>query len=644
MLTLAAFGAVHADPNPFPRPPALEADVQFWQRIYSKVSTHGGLLHDDRHLDIVYEELTFPTGLSFRERSNLVDTVRAHYERMLRRLGTGARDDLSDDERRVLALFPVTVSDATLTDAADHVRFQLGQSDRFREGLVRSGTWEKHVEDTLRREGLPGDLAALPHVESSFNPRAYSKVGAAGLWQFMRGTGKRWLRVDGTIDERLDPYKSTLAAAQFLNINYSMLGTWPLALTAWNHGAAGMKRAKEEMGTDDITTILRNYQGRTFGFASRNFYVSFLAALEVDRNAERYFGKVDRMPRDDSRTVRLPALMPAQALEKALGTDPETLRSLNMSLLDPIWAGRKPVPRGFELRVPAGVDPGRLLTRLGQKSRDDAPRERVVTVGRGDTLDRIATQFGFRTRELAEFNHVSPRDVHPGMTIKVPSAVPTAETAQLTGPEADAPSVGSSGGAAAVPESPPATHVVAHGESLGSIARETGVPAAVQAAPNASEPREGGADTADYAVRDGFVRVEAGETLGALAHWGGVSVSRLLQINHLKADGSVPLGHRVRIELAGTDAAGFEARRVAYHRGMEAAFFSTHRLTGSDARVAQAGDTLWTLTRQGQIPVWLLRRYNPDVDFSLLRPGMPIKIPRVDAPDNNSDLGKGVHP
>ena len=152
-----------------------------------------------------------------------------------------------------------------------------------------------------------------------------------------RGTGKRWLRVDGTVDERLDPYKSTLAAAQFLNINYSILGTWPLALTAWNHGAGGMRKAKEELGTDDITTIIRNYQGRTFGFASRNFYVSFLAALEVDRNAERFFGRLDRQPRDDSRTVRLPALMPAQTLERALGTDRDTNRKstrLNSSHTD----------------------------------------------------------------------------------------------------------------------------------------------------------------------------------------------------------------------------------------------------------------------------------------------------------------------
>jgi membrane-bound lytic murein transglycosylase D len=704
VLSLAWAATVVADPAQFPRPAALEPDVQFWERIYSKVSTHGGLLHDDRHLDVVYEELNFPPGLSSKERSNLVDTVRAHYERILRHLGTGNRDDLSDDERRVLALFPPTVSNEVLTEAADHVRFQLGQSDRFREGLVRSGAWEKHVEETLRREGLPGELSALPHVESSFNPRAYSKVGAAGLWQFMRGTGKRWLRVDGTVDERLDPYKSTLAAAQFLNINYSILGTWPLALTAWNHGAGGMRRAKEELGTDDITTIVRNYQGHTFGFASRNFYVSFLAALDVDRNAERFFGRVDRMPHDDSRTVRLPALVPAQALEKTLGTDRETLRALNLSLLEPIWEGRRPVPRGYELRVPAGVDAGRLLAKLGHATHDDSAKERSVVVGRSDTLDRIATQYGLRTKELAEYNHVTSRDIHPGMTLRVPTVgslpEPSAASVAPT-PAAVAAEVATA--PAATPERPqPEYHVVVHGESLSGIAHATGVSVAsllalnglaradlvregqklrlqdsgttateaahidtvlpptvessrVAPAPSATEAaddsgvwardrKEGVEDPADYSVAKGTIVIQAAETLGMLAKWSGVSVDRLRAMNHLKPSDPMVLGHRIKVELVGVDAAGFEARRTEYHRSIEAAYFEAHRLVGVDHHPMHAGDTLWTLTQKGQIPVWLLRQYNPDVDFSTVRVGTTVNVPQVQAVDAVTPAGKGNKP
>ena len=95
----------------------------------------------------------------------------------------------------------------------------------------------------FRDQGMPDDLALLPHVESSFNVRAYSKYGAAGVWQFMRGTGRRFMKVDYVVDESLDPITATRAAARLLRENYAILGTWPLALTAYNHGAAGMARA-----------------------------------------------------------------------------------------------------------------------------------------------------------------------------------------------------------------------------------------------------------------------------------------------------------------------------------------------------------------------------------------------------------------
>jgi len=629
---VAAPGNVQADPVHFPRPAALEPDVQFWERIYAKVSTHGGLLHDDRHLDIVYEELNFQAGLSTRERSMLVDTVRAHYERILRHLGAGVREGLSDDESRVLGLFPANVSNAVLAEAAEHVRFQLGQSDRFREGLIRSGAWEKHVEETLRREGLPDELSALPHVESSFNPRAYSKVGAAGLWQFMRSTGQRWLRVDGTIDERLDPYKSTLAAAQFLNINYSILGTWPLALTAWNHGAGGMRRAKEELGTDDITTIVRNYQGKTFGFASRNFYVSFLAALEVDRNAEKFFGRLDRRPHDDSRTVRLPALMPAQTLEKALGTDRETLRALNLSLLDPVWVGRRPVPKGYELRVPAGVDPGRLLARVGQAAREGGDSERTVTVGKGETLDRIATQYGLRARDLADYNQVAPRDVRPGMTLRVPAA-PPAEKERDAVPVMEA----ATSGAVIVPTSPMPSSV------SGLSAAKKKIEPVLSEEPGVlhQEGRAASADPADYTVTRDSIVVQAAETLGQVARWAGLTEARLRDLNHLTQQDSLALGRHLKIELVGVDAAGFEARRIAYHQSLESAYFNTHRITGAQRHRLRSGETLWTLTRRGQIPVWLLRQYNPDVDFATARPGTDINLPIIELVDGESAESTG---
>ena len=180
------------------------------------------------------------------------------------------------------ALFPPGVSRATLGAAVDRVRFQRGHAERFRDGLVRAGQWEPHIRRVFRDAGLPQELVSLPHVESSFNPAAYSKVGAAGLWQFMPGTGKRFLRIDRVVDERYDPWRSSEAAAALLRENYRITGAWPLAVTAYNHGAGGMMRAVKQLGTKDISVIIDRYQSETFGFASRNFYTEFLAAHDVE--------------------------------------------------------------------------------------------------------------------------------------------------------------------------------------------------------------------------------------------------------------------------------------------------------------------------------------------------------------------------
>ena len=255
-------------------------------------------------------------------------------------------------ERRVRALWPETVSARALNEAAGRVRFQLGQADRFRAGLIRAGAYEAHIAETLANMGLPAELSALPHVESSFDPEAYSKAGAAGLWQFMRSTGRRFMRIDSTVDERMDPYRATVAAAQLLRFNFSLFGTWPLALTAYNHGASGMRRAKEKQGTDDIVTIIRTHQSRTFGFASRNYYVAFLAALEIDRNPEQYFGTLTRRAEVKTHPFELPAYVRVCALERTLGVDRHTLRALNPSLTAAVWSGERYVPRGFVLRLP----------------------------------------------------------------------------------------------------------------------------------------------------------------------------------------------------------------------------------------------------------------------------------------------------
>jgi membrane-bound lytic murein transglycosylase D len=275
-----------ADDGLFPRPAELEPDVQFWRSIFTEYSTDEGVLHDNRNLAVVYEMLPMPDSTSRSARNRKVQRRREHYQTILRSLASGKRDGLNSEQQRVLALWPTDVSNAELRAAIDRVRFQHGLSDRFRDGLVRAGRWRDHVHNEFGQLGVPLQLAALPHVESSYNPDARSHVGASGIWQFTRSTGRRFMQVDHVLDERNDPFIATRAAARLLAYNHSIAGNWPMAITAYNHGLAGVRRAMRAHGDNALVDILRTYDGRAFGFASRNFYVAFLAAMEVDQNGE----------------------------------------------------------------------------------------------------------------------------------------------------------------------------------------------------------------------------------------------------------------------------------------------------------------------------------------------------------------------
>src|SRR5579872_1000441 len=403
-LSALAPQSVSAAEGAMPRPRALERDVQFWIRVYTEITTNSGFLHDENNLGVVYETVHFGPNTSPRERQTLVDAARDRYAAALRRIATST-EALSPEDQRIRDLWGDEGTPARLLDATNHVRFQLGQSDRFRAGLGRAGQWETHIAETLANLGLPPELAVLPHVESSFNPAAYSKVGAAGLWQFMRSTGRRYMRIDGAVDDRLDPFRSTEAAAQLLAYNYRLLGSWPLALTAYNHGAEGMRRAKESLGTDDIVEIVRNYRSPTFGFASRNFYVSFLAALEIDHNPEKYFGQIEHSAEAKFQELQLPVRTSINALQRALGIDVDKLRALNPALLPACWRGQRPVPSGYRLRLPLAdtrwtsdllaqrLAPGGELVAVSHES----SRHRVL---RGETLASIAGQYGMTPRAL----------------------------------------------------------------------------------------------------------------------------------------------------------------------------------------------------------------------------------------------------
>lgn len=612
--------------TPFEHPPALERDIRFWIRVYTEVTTDGGLLHDDWNLGVVYEVLRFDAADSPAQREHHVALAKARYAELLRRFAAGDTENLTPHERRILDAFGEKTTAAEFRDAIQGIRFQLGQADRFREGLIRSQLYERNISNVLAQRGVPAEIGALPHVESSFNPAAYSRVGAAGLWQFMPSTARRYMRVDGVVDERLDPYTATEAAANLMLYNYRLVGTWPLAVTAYNHGPGGLRRAQDELGTSDIAVIVKRYQGSTFGFASRNFYVAFLAALEVDRNAEKYFGAMTHLPDTQSTVVELPDYIPVDALAKAFKVDMGALQVLNPALRPPIWNGSRFVPRGYGLRLPGTRQSSEIAdgwSRLAPAQRYVAQRnDGTHKMRRGETLAGVAAASGVSlSRLLAANGWTAPHEAARGEAVRIPLPASRATAASPTLAASEAPP------AAAVPALAPAAASAPPPREPVSERQAESTALLPAAAPS------GTGDSTDYGVRaDNTVIVQPGETLGHFADWSKVSSGSLRTLNKLHKSAMVTIGHKVKLDLSKVSADQFATARRDYHRQLQDEFFATHKIAETETYAVKRGDSLWIIAQQhGDLPVWLISQYNPDVDLGDMRPGTTITLPRIAA-------------
>ena len=298
-------------PETFHTPPALEKNVKFWIDIYTKYSTDQGLLHDSENIDLIYETLDFShisarrdlnSGQKERMRTKLVKEGKKRIEVLLKKLEK-VKDptSLSAEEKRVYDYFQTISEKDKFKEAArkGRLRFQLGQRDRLIQGIFFSGRYLEDFERIFREAGLPVELTRLPFVESSFNVLARSRVGASGLWQIMSYTARRQLMMNAAIDKRNHPIEATKMATKILRYNYELLDSWPLAITGYNHGPAGVKRLTQTLHTRDLAELGRgnSYSGkgkkRRLGFASRNFFPSLLAILEVESKAPFYFGTLN---------------------------------------------------------------------------------------------------------------------------------------------------------------------------------------------------------------------------------------------------------------------------------------------------------------------------------------------------------------
>jgi len=343
----------------FPRSPQLETQVAFWRNVYSRWNHGQVALHDNKFMGLVYEVIELPGAIKDSytpEQEQLVKDKRMQLQAQLdeldQKIRTGAPLN-AHENALALKIAQSAGSRSAIQGSSERVRAQRGLRERFKRGLEISGRYHRAISDIFRNAGLPEDLAYLPHVESSFQTNAKSSVGATGIWQFTGPAAKTFMNVDESIDERLDPVIATHGAARYLKHAYNKLGSWPLALTSYNHGIGGISKAKERYG-HDFDRMVKEYDGPQFGFASRNFYAEYLAARDIALQPQLYFpeGVMYERPLEHKR-ITLDNNLFASDIARKYQVDLTTLIAINPAWSDKTRAGRIALAAGTQIWLPA---------------------------------------------------------------------------------------------------------------------------------------------------------------------------------------------------------------------------------------------------------------------------------------------------
>jgi membrane-bound lytic murein transglycosylase D len=298
----------------------------------------------------------------------------------------------------------------------------------------RAGRYLNMIRSILRSRDLPEELAYTAMIESGYNPLAVSRAGAKGMWQFMAGTARRYgLRVDNWCDERLDPEKSTVAAASYLRDLYNIFGSWTLAQAAYNAGEVKVSRAMRATGSSDFWFLARTNHLRT---ETKEFVPQIHAATMIGWDPGRYGFEFNEPAPLDVEHVVVPPSTDLRRLATTSGVTIETLRSLNPVLV------RAVTPPGttWDLRVPVGsrpavtaalaskrhAQPEVLRGRSGKVAAAPGPDYHVVRPQ--DTVASIAKRYGVSVGDVLRWNRLQDQArIHPGDRLRIADARPSVE-------------------------------------------------------------------------------------------------------------------------------------------------------------------------------------------------------------------------
>lgn len=523
----AASGKAADEAILFPRYDLLKPNVVFWTKVFSEYSENQSVIHDMHHLDIVFEVLDFSSEAAYLDKEALrklrskEEAAAIARNRTLLEQVHAARsrpETLGVEQRRIYDLLAKVEGDSRFLDASTAVRSQRGLRERTQQALEISGKYLPAMEGVFQTYSLPLRLTRLPLVESSFNVEAYSKVGAAGLWQFIPSSARIYMRLNDVVDDRRDPWTSTDAAARHLRDDYAMLGSWPLALTAYNHGRGGIARGLAATGGTELPDLIRGYNSKNFGFASRNFYAEFLAASDVERNWRKHFGEIERKTPVEFDVVETHHYVPYETLRRLCEADDEVFRRLNPAYRPEVIAGKLYVPPGHLIRVPAGAAQSFTVAygQLGDHERFSKQRVNHLLhkVRRGETLSGIAVRYGVTQDSIRAGNRVGKKGMlRIGQVLKI---VPHSE-------------------------SRPGPVTVAVGESKPGLTRAE--KRASDAVTSKAKKKSSGTSYRTHKVR-------SGQTLTSIARTYKVSIRELRRANDLGNSSDIRVGEKLRVPVS----------------------------------------------------------------------------------------------
>ncbi len=321
-------------------------------------------------------------------------------------------DDVIDDwaDAKIYQI-PMILNDSV----ENHLEyFKTRGRDKFQLWLDRSARYMPAMKQIFREKNLPEDLVYIALIESGFNPYAVSWARAVGPWQFMPATGKLYgLKIDGWIDERKDPIKSTYAAAEHLKDLHNLFGSWPLAMASYNAGAGKVQRAVLRTRSEDFWDLKASRYIRP---ETKNYVPKYMAATIIAKNPEAYGFSVSNVTPFQYDEVVITESTDLRIIARCAGCTYEEIKELNPEIKR--WV-TPPQYANYVLRIPPGKKESFLANFAAIPPEQKIKWERHEVM-RGESLAKLAKQYNMTPEAIRDINGLKKNRVTPGKHLLIP--------------------------------------------------------------------------------------------------------------------------------------------------------------------------------------------------------------------------------